>query len=143
MLMNSIDTAQDAGFREREHTADWELEVWAPDLPGLLEQAARGMYQLAGTRFKQGRRLQRDFELPISDEENLIVDFLSELLFLAEDEGVAFDEYSLEIVQDTLRVELTGAPIDSMDKEIKAVTYHKLDVRLTELGVQVNIIFDV
>lgn len=141
--MNGIEAAQDAGYREREHTADWELEVWAPDLPGLLEQAARGMYQLAGTRIKQGQRIQRKYELPISDEENLIVDFLSELLFLAEDEGLAFDEYSLEIGQDTLHVELTGAPLDSMDKEIKAVTYHKLDVRHTELGLIVNIIFDV
>lgn len=143
MLMDNIDTTQEAGYREREHTADWELEVWAPDLTGLLEQAARGMYHLSGTRLELGRRMQRDFELPISDEENLIVDFLSELLFLAEDEGVAFNEFSLEIAQDTLHVGLIGAPIDSMDKEIKAVTYHKLDVRRTKLGLQVNIIFDV
>ena len=25
-----------AGFRELEHTADWQLEVWAPDLPGVV-----------------------------------------------------------------------------------------------------------
>ena len=36
------------GYREIEHTADWELKVWAPDLRGLLEQAARGMYALSG-----------------------------------------------------------------------------------------------
>jgi hypothetical protein len=43
-------THSTAGFREIEHTADWELEVWAPDLPALLEQAGRGMYALAGVR---------------------------------------------------------------------------------------------
>jgi SHS2 domain-containing protein len=48
--MQDIDSNQVAGYREREHTADWELEVWAPDLPRLLEQAARGMYRLAGLR---------------------------------------------------------------------------------------------
>ncbi|MFC2053874.1 archease, partial [Chloroflexota bacterium] len=31
-----------AGFREIEHTADWELEVWAPDILELLKQAAIG-----------------------------------------------------------------------------------------------------
>ena len=36
------------GFREHAHTADWELEVWAPDLPALLEQAAHGMYAISG-----------------------------------------------------------------------------------------------
>ena len=29
--------AEMAGYREVEHTADWELEVWATDLAGLLE----------------------------------------------------------------------------------------------------------
>ena len=38
------------GFREHAHTADWELEVWAPDLPTLLEQAARGMYAISGVQ---------------------------------------------------------------------------------------------
>ena len=51
-----------SGFREREHTADWELEVWAPDLPGLLVQAARGMYWLMGARLQEGVRLQRTLE---------------------------------------------------------------------------------
>jgi len=44
-----MDNSQ-SGFREREHTADWELQVWAPSFSGLLEQAARGMYALSGTR---------------------------------------------------------------------------------------------
>ena len=43
-----------AGYRELEHTADWELEAWADDLPGLLEQAARGMYALSGVRLDGG-----------------------------------------------------------------------------------------
>ena len=30
-----------SGFQERPHTADWALDVWAPDLIGLLQQAAR------------------------------------------------------------------------------------------------------
>ena len=47
---------QSSGFREKEHTADWELDVWAPDLPALLEQAARGMYWLMGARLEEGAR---------------------------------------------------------------------------------------
>jgi len=26
-----------AGYRIIEHTADWQIEAWAPDLTGLLE----------------------------------------------------------------------------------------------------------
>ena len=39
-----------AGYRELEHTADWALEFWAPNFTELLEQAARGMYSLAGAQ---------------------------------------------------------------------------------------------
>ena len=31
-------TEYSRGFRENEHTADWALEVWAPDFPGIIEQ---------------------------------------------------------------------------------------------------------
>jgi SHS2 domain-containing protein len=141
--MKDIDSNQAAGYREREHTADWELEVWAPDLPCLLEQAARGMYRLIGVRLKGGPRHERIIELSVLDAESLIVDFLSELLYLVEEEGLAFDEFSLQISQDKLIAELTGAPLESLEKEIKAVTYHKLSVRKTDLGLQVNIVFDV
>jgi SHS2 domain-containing protein len=131
------------GYQEREHTADWELEVWAPDLPGLLEQAARGMYKLAGVLLKDKPRALHTLEIPFPDEESLIVAFLSELLFLAEEHGLAFDEFTLEVSEAKLFAQLSGAPLASLDKEIKAVTYHKLQVLRTERGLEVNIVFDV
>lgn len=141
--MNKKKSAQSAGFIEREHTADWELEVYAPDLPGLLEQAARGMYKLMGTQLQKGKRVKRDFELTILDEESLIVDYLSELLYITEQENLAFDKFSLQVLEDKLSAELYGSPIRSMDKEIKAVTYHKLNIHRSEDGLRANIVFDV
>jgi SHS2 domain-containing protein len=141
--MNKIEPNQVAGYRECQHTADWELEVWAPDLPGLLEQAARGMYWLAGLHLKANPRIEHALEFTFTDAENLIVDFLSELLFLVEGQGIAFDGFSLQVAQDMLLAELSGAPVDSISREIKAVTYHRLAVRRSGVGLQVNIVFDV
>ncbi|MBM3143523.1 MAG: archease [Chloroflexi bacterium] len=135
--------SREAGFRELEHTADWELYVWAPDLPALLEQAARGMYQLSHTRLADAPRLVREFELPFTDRESLLVDFLSELLFYGEEENLAFDEYQLDLDESSLRVRIVGAPIEDPAKEIKAVTYHRLAVRETGRGLEVQIVFDV
>jgi SHS2 domain-containing protein len=132
-----------AGFRELEHTADWELEVWAPNLPSLLEQAARGMYTLAGARLSDGSRHVRQLDLPIKDPESLLVTFLAELLFLGEQEGLAFDTFDLEIEQDRLHASLAGAQLVSIDKEIKAVTYHNLAVRKTPTGLAATLVFDV
>lgn len=132
-----------AGFREIEHTADWELEAWAPDLSGLLEQCARGMYSLSGARLQPAPRQARRLEFQAYDAESLLVKFLSELLFLGYQEGLAFDRFHLAIEGYQLQANLEGAPILSIDKEIKAVTYHKLEVRQTERGQEVRIVFDV
>jgi SHS2 domain-containing protein len=132
-----------AGYREIEHTADWELEVWAPDLATLLEQAARGMYALAGARLQGGARLRRSLELEAHDPEDLLVAFLSELLYLGEDEGMGFDAYRIWIQGEKLTAELNGAPLAGLDKEIKAVTYHNLDIQKGPRGLEVRIVFDV
>ena len=132
-----------SGFREHEHTADWELEVWAPDLAGLLEEAARGMYSLSGTKLKSKPRLERSIQFSAYDSETLVVTFLQELLFLGEIEGVGFDTFLLDVEDHRVSAKLTGAPIESRMKEIKAVTYHNIRVIENEEGVRVRIVFDV
>lgn len=132
-----------AGFREQAHTADWELEVWAPDLLSLLEQAARGMYTLMGTSLRPAERFVRDLELPAHDQESLLVDFLTELLYLAEAESLGVVNYHLRMEGDKLLARLECAAVASLTKEIKAVTYHNLAIRQTERGLHTNIVFDV
>ena len=132
-----------AGFIERSHTADWELEVWAPDLPALFEQAARGMYMLAGLRLQEGPYVKRRLELQANDDEILLVQFLDELLYLQSVEGIAFGKFQLQITGNELKAELEGAPVASLDKEIKAVTYHNIKIQAGPRGLEVRIVFDV
>ena len=132
------------GFREHAHTADWELEVWAPDLSSLLEQAARGMYALSGMRLQSGLSLIRSITLHGEDAESLLVRFLTELLWLEQEQGLGFAAVSIQIEdQYKLQAELHGAAIANLDKEIKAVTYHNLVVQTTQQGLWVTIVFDV
>ena len=132
-----------AGYRELEHTADWELEIWAPDFSTLLTQAAKGMYSLTDTELNPNDRQTKHIELRAPDQETLLVDFLTELLWLGESEGLAFDTFSISLHDSTLEAELTGAPINRQTKEIKAVTYHNLSIKCTDAGMEVRIVFDV
>ncbi|HZU86490.1 MAG TPA: archease, partial [Anaerolineaceae bacterium] len=75
--------------------------------------------------------------------ESLLVTFLGELLFLAEDEGLGFDQIDLTLEGLGLRAELRGAPIAGQSKLIKAVTFHKLAVFPTSSGLETTIVFDV
>jgi len=132
-----------SGFREVEHTADWELQVWAADIPGLFEQTARGMYVLAGVKLSVSPRIHRWIEVTAPDLESLLVRFLEELLYLVEVDNVAFDEYQISIDGEHLRAELWGSTLIKLDKEIKAVTFHNLVVNKTESGFSAAVVFDV
>lgn len=132
-----------SGFREIEHTADWELEAWAPSLTDLLIQAAFGMYQLVGAQVSSGPRQFYQLRLKFIEPETLLVDFLNELLYIAESEGMIFDHFDLVIESDQLHAKLVGAQVISMGKEIKAATYHNLNIIETNHGLLANIVFDV
>lgn len=131
------------GFEEHRHTADWALRVWAPDMAGLLEQAARGMYLLMGVERRDEPRAERELEISAPDPESLLVSFLSELLFILEQEYLVFDSFDIEAGTSHVSARLGGAPCSAIAKEIKAVTYHKLNVQETAKGLEVTIVFDV
>ncbi len=131
------------GYQERSHTADWALDVWAPDLPGLLWQAARGMYALMQVTTRAEEAEIYRFETSAPDRETLLVTFLSELLYFTQRDDVAFQRLDLTLVDERLTVEVEGAPIEKLTKEIKAVTYHNLVVRETDRGLEATIVFDV
>jgi len=126
-----------------EHTADCGLEVWAPDLAALMEEAARGTFELMGIEVSEESRCHRQLEIGADDREQLLVSFLEELLFIADSEEIAFDGFLLNVQDTSLLARLEGGFIVSRAKEIKAVTYHYLEISESKRGLKTNIIFDV
>ena len=126
-----------------EHTADWELEVWADDLGGLLAEAARGMYALMGVVTSPDDRRHFRLELAAEDPEGLLVSFLNELLYLLDSKNLAFDGFLVTVVDSRLDGRLEGGQVKVRGKEIKAVTFHRLAVRTTGDGLETRIVFDV
>lgn len=69
--------------------------------------------------------------------------FLTELVYAQEQDNVGFDELSLQIVDHRLTGQLSGARLVSLAKPIKAATYHNIEIRRTDRGYEVEIVFDV
>ena len=132
-----------AGYQERAHTADWALEVWAPNMIDLLQQAARGMYALMHAQLQGDFRETYRFEIAAPDRETLLVTFLAELLYFTQRDDVGFDRFNLSQAGERVIVEVEGAPLESIAKEIKAVTYHNLVVSETGRGLETTVVFDV
>ena len=131
------------GFEEISHTADWSARVWAPDLPTLFKEAARAMNFLSGAVIRRDGRVSRSLEVEGPDLESLLVAFLSELVYYQEQENLTFDDFDLRVAGQWLKVAMEGAQIESVDKAIKAVTYHNLKIERTTEGFETTIVFDV
>ena len=133
----------DKGFEEIPHTADWAMHVWAGDLPSLFKEAARGINRLAGVKLAEGEKANRHFEMEAPDPETMLVAFLSELIYYQEQENLGFTRYDIRIDDTHLSAEMEGAPVQSVDKAIKAITYHNLKIQKTRRGLEVEIVMDV
>ncbi len=130
-------------FEEIPHTADWALRVTADDLTGLLVESAQGMNWLAGAELADGSRIKKTIEFEEQDDESLLVNFLTELVYYIEQENLGFDNFDIHIKNDRLKVEMFGAPLKSLSKAIKAVTWHNLEIKKAAERLEVEIVFDV
>lgn len=132
-----------AGFEELQHTADWALRVWAPNRVELFRQAAIGMNSLMGLKLQDETVCEVELDLAAEDDESLLVCFLNEILFYLEIERIGFEDFPLKLNGNRLIAELWGRPIRSIEKPIKAVTFHNLVVQRGEDGLEARLVFDV
>ena len=131
------------GFCELLHTADRMLKVWAPDYINLLIQSANGMYSLLDIEKGQDLPVTQTISLTAEDDESLLVQFLTELLYFLDEKDVVFDTYKLKKDIDGLNGKLIGTKIVKVNQVIKAVTYHNLEIVKVADRLEVQIVFDV
>ena len=131
-------------FAEVEHTADIAIRVRGRSLGELFANAAYGMAHQITDLEAVEPTTEEQIELQAEDVEMLLVDWLSELLYLGERENVAFVEFDMmEVTAHGLRAVARGGPIIEHQGHIKAVTFSELDVKETEEGYETVIVFDV
>lgn len=133
-------------FEEISHTADIKIRVRAPTLEGLFSETFKALMQIMyGTNRAGG--VIRDIRVESSDNESLITDFLSEVLFVSEVESLVFSDASVRINGLCLTAELRGEPFDpvrhSGGSEVKGISYSGLAITHDANGYMLDIIFDV
>jgi SHS2 domain-containing protein len=121
-------------FEILPHTADVRLRLDADTLEELYQAGIEGMAEILRETFCRGRsgpwRYQRRLTLASVDTTALLIDLLSELLTLVHTEQVLFCKIEVHhLDQRQLDCTVSGDPVDALDEDIKAVTYHEADVR--------------
>lgn len=136
-----------AWFRETEHTADAGIEVTAEDLSTLFERAAWGMFTLLCDIESVQALEEEEIRLKANDREDLLVRWLSELNYLHHTRNFLYVRFNIrEITDQHLVATVYGEPYDPsrhvIHTEIKAVTFHGMEIRAQDSGWFVRVIFD-
>lgn len=117
-------------YEELAHTADLRLRVRGETREALFAHAAEGLYALMRwTSPADAPQQERRLTLSAPDAETLLVDWLSELLYLSEAHGVRWSAFAVERASETeLSAAVRGAVGGHPERPVKAVTYHGLRV---------------
>ena len=131
-----------------DHTADLGLRIVASSLPVLFEEAGEALFctileDLVPIRPTESVR----FRVAGTARDDLLYDYLSELLRRFEVDEYVFRQFRVEFDADGISVEAWGEPLDAerhlLNHEVKAITYHGLRVELTEDGWLAEVIVDI
>ncbi|RMF48139.1 MAG: archease [Deltaproteobacteria bacterium] len=130
-------------YRLLEHTADIGVELEADSLAELLRQAILSFHDLVDFE-PDGPLAGREHQISADTVEELLVNCYNELVFLLEQRLVAVDARILACSETELAVELlcsTLGPEQGL-REIKAATWHQLEVTHTTEGWRARVYLD-
>ncbi|MBU1998181.1 MAG: archease [Candidatus Omnitrophica bacterium] len=131
-----------------EHTADIRIRVRAKELKTLFSKTARAMFDIiAEKKTAPGARKE---ELKIVQKaqnlEELFINWLNELLSLSSAHGLVFSDFKIKnLKENSLEALVRGEKNKSykINKEIKAATYHQLQIIKNGNTWKTEVIFDV
>lgn len=133
-------------FEILEHTADLKIKVFGKDKKELFENAMLGIFEGAEYGAMVGSpKIEREIKISSYDLFSLLVDFLSELLYLSEVNQEVYDKIELKEFLDTnLEGTLSGKKLKNKGIIIKGVTYHELKIsQLKDGSWEAVILFDI
>ena len=133
-----------------DHTADMGVRAKGDDIPTVFKNTALGMYEIIFLNGipKVASKGEYKIKLNCSDLEQLLVDWLDELLFIYSTEKIVFSGFEINIDPEnfSLDAKITGERVADSEllatREIKAVTYHMLEIKKNEQW-NTRVIFDI
>ena len=132
-------------YETLEHTADILVKCTGRTVEECFESAAYALFdQMVDVRtIEKAARFR--FEIEAEHTEDRLYSFLSELLFLMDSEHVVMSQFKVTFDGPKVMCEAYGETLDLSKHrprtEIKAITYHMMDVNEKEPSV--TVLFDV
>ena len=141
----TMSSAPRSSFAFLPHVGEVTLQLRGATVTEILEQAALGLAQLSlSGHATSGHELTHEIRLDAPDREALLVDWLNELLFLAERHRWLPSRIEIHEATDThLRATVHGPVLRQAPSLVKAATWHGLRFDLHDGGYQAEVLLDV
>lgn len=136
------------GFRLLDHPADLGVEAYGSTLAEAFEQAAVALMSVIVDLATVGETETRTVELTAGDYEHMLVKWLTEVLYLYDGESFVGKRFAVEEIAAThLKATIYGEVFDphrhKTKLDVKAITYHQLQVEQDQGAASVRVFFDI
>jgi SHS2 domain-containing protein len=132
-------------YENLEHTADVMIRAYGSTLEECFENAAYGMMDQILDASSVRPKVEETFSVEGGSPEDLLYNYLSEVLFIFDAKRLALGIFHVKLHEGRLECRASGERFDrerhSPKQEIKAVTYHMLQVNTEEPSI--TVLFDV
>lgn len=131
-----------------DHTADVGMEVLGANIKELFVNSAKGMFEILGDGSKFKMVTVKEVEEKGQDALELLHRWLSTLLYIFDADRLFLTSFEiLKIDSNYVKARIGGESFKGKEnylaKEIKAVTYHQMEVKEVENGFKARVIFDI
>ncbi len=135
-------------YEQIPHTADIAIRVYGKDLKELFINAAFGMFDIIADLEGLKSSVSIEVNLKAPSKEELLICWLDELLYNFCTKTIIFFEFDVSLLtEEQLMIKAHGRHVgenrNRLKTEIKAATYHDLNIRQSDEGCSVDIVFDV
>jgi SHS2 domain-containing protein len=135
-------------FRTLEHTADVGFEAFGSTRKEVFANAARALMDLIVDLDTINPGEEVTLQITGPDPESVLVNWLSEILFLHDAEGWLFRDFEIQNLHDNslsalARGEKFQRPRHQPKLLVKAVTYHQLALEETPRGWRAQVYVDI
>ncbi len=131
-----------------DHTADIGIKAYGKDLKSLFVNAAYAMFDILADVKKVRAKKKLTINLKAPNLEELFLSWLSELLYQYNSKKIIFKEFLIDkLTENLITAEVQGEKLDfkrhRLKTEIKAVTYHQMEIVKKPGEVTVKFILDI
>jgi len=135
-------------FEVIDHTADIGIIVHGTDLKQVFANAALGLFNLIADLDNVKEDLTRQVEMTAKNTEVLLIEWLNELIYIFDVEHILFKRFEInELQDDKIKATCYGEKVKrghhNLKREVKAATYHMLELSKDNGNYKVQIIFDI